>query len=69
MSIASFPATGAVCFAHGRIVDGELHDPLDDGFVLVEDGAIREVGPVAALPARRRDLAVVASRAGRSCPG
>jgi imidazolonepropionase-like amidohydrolase len=59
MSIASFPATGAVCFAHGRIVDGELHDPLDDGFVLVEDGAIREVGPVAALPARRRDLAVV----------
>jgi imidazolonepropionase-like amidohydrolase len=52
-------AAGAFCFAHGRIVDGDNHAPLDDGYVLIEDGVIREVGPVSAVPSRRRDLTVI----------
>ena len=53
------PAAGAFCLTHARVIDGDDHPPLDDGYVLVEDGAIREVGPMAALASRRRDLTVI----------
>jgi imidazolonepropionase-like amidohydrolase len=45
-----------LCLMHGRVIDGENRPPIEDGYVLVEDGVIREVGPVSALPARPRDV-------------
>jgi imidazolonepropionase-like amidohydrolase len=53
------PASGAFCLAHARVIDGENRAPVDDGYVLIEDGVIRELGPVSGLPARRRDLTVI----------
>jgi len=47
------PAGEPVCFVGARVIDGLDHAPIDAGFVLVEDGRIAEVGPLAALgPAR-----------------
>lgn len=53
------PVDGPVCLIHARVIDGGNRPPLDDGYVLVEDGTIREVGPASALPASRRDVARV----------
>ncbi len=50
---------GPTCFLHGRVIDGDDHEPIDDGYVLVEAGTIAAVGPVSALPARARDAARV----------
>jgi len=47
------PAGESVCFVGARVIDGLDHEPLDAGFVLVEDGRIAAVGPLATLgPAR-----------------
>ena len=57
------PAGEPVCFVGARVIDGLDHAPIDDGFVLAEDGRIAAVGPLTALGpprthgARRIDVA------------
>lgn len=40
----------AVCFTHGRVIDGLNHPPTEDGFVLVENGKIARVGRASDTP-------------------
>jgi imidazolonepropionase-like amidohydrolase len=50
---ASIDGTGVACFTHARVIDGDHHAPIDDGYVLVDGDSISDVGAMAALPARR----------------
>jgi imidazolonepropionase-like amidohydrolase len=55
-----------VALVHGRLIDGLGHPPLEDGFVLVEEGWIREVGPMSAYHASRGDAPATVDVEGRT---
>lgn len=62
-------AHGATLITNGRVIDGTGRAPIEDGAVLVRDGRIGFVGPVASVPADIADVARVDARGGTILPG
>ena len=58
------PPAAPLALLNGRIVDGTGADPIEDGFVRLDDGRITEVGPMSAY--RPRDRARTVELAGRT---
>jgi imidazolonepropionase-like amidohydrolase len=48
--IADTVAGAPLCFVNGRIIDGLGHPPIEDGFVLVENGTVARVGCMDEVP-------------------
>lgn len=57
---------GALCLVNARVIDGLGQPPIDDGFVLVADGRIERIGPVAELSRPRSDAPRVVDLEGRT---
>lgn len=55
-----------VAFLHGRLIDGLGHPPVEDGYVLVDEGRITAVGPMSAYAPPRDDVPETVDVEGRT---
>jgi len=53
-------------FLHGRLIDGLGHPPVEDGYVLVDEGRITAVGPMSAYAPPRDDVPETVDVEGRT---
>ncbi|MDX1969193.1 MAG: amidohydrolase family protein [Planctomycetaceae bacterium] len=62
-------ASGTTLIRNGQVVDGTGAAPLADGAVLIKDGRISFVGPIAQLPPLPADVATLDACGGTILPG
>ncbi|HEY3897001.1 MAG TPA: amidohydrolase family protein [Chthoniobacter sp.] len=62
-------ASGTTVISHGRLIDGTGRPPLADAALVIENGRISYVGPVANLPPLPRDAEKIDARGGTILPG
>jgi imidazolonepropionase-like amidohydrolase len=55
-----------VAFLHGRLIDGLGHPPVEDGYVLVDEGRITAVGPMSGYAPPRDDVPETVDVEGRT---
>ena len=62
-------ATGTTVISHGQIIDGTGAAPLADGAVVIQDGRLAYVGPLAGAPAVPEGATRIDARGGTILPG
>jgi imidazolonepropionase-like amidohydrolase len=55
-----------VAFLHGRLIDGLGHPPVEDGYVLVDEGRMTAVGPMSGYAPPRDDVPETVDVEGRT---